>query len=105
MEMVREYLLKHIPSRHRDLGWEMQADGKYHYVHRPDPANRPQGTIIPERPITFGVRIEGQRPNETYEEAKARIEKENKRMIRKVGILLGAVGIMTFSAILIQAFS
>lgn len=54
--------------------------------------------------IEFGIRLEGQRSYETYEEATIRIDKEHRRVNLMVMIGLILVGLTTFAGMAIKIF-
>lgn len=52
----------------------------------------------PVKPVSLGIRLEGQLENESYEEAEKRIKKQNKRM----GALFLGLGVMGITMVVIS---
>lgn len=87
---------------------------EYHGEHTPSPPKaRPPVPHVsvhhtsappPPPPPTFGIRLEGQRPDETYEQAEARMEKEAKIVTRLFTTGLIIVGITVIGSIIFTAF-
>lgn len=78
--------------------------GDFHFERRPLPqdVNVPagferesSGMIAPERPPTFGVRYEGQHPDDTQEEHLVRMSEER----WKFGFLLSAIAVLVFNLV------